>query len=119
MQGMIGKCLRCRTVPQVLHFQWFADMGNAEAQRTLGQMLNQGGQQRDPAQALRYFRCVKTLKEPYQALCAPLYPSGPRAHAPLQPPASDYHVRLLLRSCNLHLLLLLCMGCQAMLPRGM
>ena len=42
---------------QVLHFQWFADLGSAEAQRTLGQMLNQGGQQRDPAQALRYFRC--------------------------------------------------------------
>ena len=42
----------------MLHFQWFADMGNAEAQRTLGQMLNQGGQQRDPQQALRYFRCA-------------------------------------------------------------
>jgi TPR repeat protein len=44
---------------QVLHFQWFADLGSAEAQRTLGQMLNAGGQQRDPGQALRYFRCAR------------------------------------------------------------
>lgn len=40
---------------QVLHYQWFADLGSAEAQRALGQMLTQGVQ-RDPEQAFRYFR---------------------------------------------------------------
>ncbi|CAL8462358.1 g1891 [Coccomyxa elongata] len=40
---------------QVLHYQWFADLGSAEAQRALGQMLTQG-LQRDPEQAFRYFR---------------------------------------------------------------
>jgi len=42
---------------QVLHYQWFADLGSAEAQRALGQMLTQGVQ-RDPEQAFRYFRCA-------------------------------------------------------------
>lgn len=40
---------------QVLHYQWFADLGSAEAQRALGQMLTTGVQ-RDPEQAFRYFR---------------------------------------------------------------
>jgi hypothetical protein len=42
---------------QMLHFQWFADMGSTEAQRALGQMLTQGAH-RDPEQAARYFRSV-------------------------------------------------------------
>lgn len=40
---------------QVLHYQWIADMGSTEAQRTLGQLLTQSAH-RDPEQAARYFR---------------------------------------------------------------
>ncbi len=47
---------------QVLHYQWFADLGSAEAQRALGQMLTQGVQ-RDPEQAFRYFRWAPALPE--------------------------------------------------------
>ncbi len=50
---------------QRLHFQWFADLGSPEAQRALGQLLSQGAA-RDPAQALRYFRCGRgALFQPY------------------------------------------------------
>ena len=40
---------------EVLHYQWFADLGNTDAARAVGQMLSSGAI-RDPAQALRYFR---------------------------------------------------------------
>ncbi len=41
---------------EVLHYRWFADLGNSDAARALGQMLSHGAL-RDPEQALRYFRC--------------------------------------------------------------
>jgi TPR repeat protein len=37
--------------------QWFADLGNVDAQRAVGQILSAGGAGRDPEQALRYFQC--------------------------------------------------------------
>ena len=40
---------------EVLHYQWFADLGNTDAARAVGQMLSSGSL-RDPLQALRYFR---------------------------------------------------------------
>ena len=40
---------------EVLHYQWFADLGNTDAARAVGQMLSSGSL-RDPQQALRYFR---------------------------------------------------------------
>jgi TPR repeat protein len=40
---------------EVLHYRWFADLGNSDAARALGQMLSHGPL-RDPEQALRYFR---------------------------------------------------------------
>jgi hypothetical protein len=49
---------------EVLHFQWFADLGNPDAQRRVGQLLSQGGTH-DPQQALRYFLYVPRLS-PHQ-----------------------------------------------------
>ena len=45
---------------EVLHYRWFADLGNSDAARALGQMLSHGAL-RDPEQALRYFRCAINL----------------------------------------------------------
>jgi hypothetical protein len=45
---------------EVLHFQWFADLGNPDAQRRVGQLLSQGGTH-DPQQALRYFLYMPRL----------------------------------------------------------
>jgi len=36
----------------------FADLGNVDAQRAVGQILSAGGAGRDPEQALRYFQCA-------------------------------------------------------------
>mmetsp|Transcript_14536 Transcript_14536/g.43932 ORF Transcript_14536/g.43932 Transcript_14536/m.43932 type:complete len:758 (-) Transcript_14536:985-3258(-) len=47
---------RPSTEQDVLHYQWFADLGNVEAQRAVGQILLGAGAQRDPAAALRYFQ---------------------------------------------------------------
>lgn len=41
---------------EVLHYQWFADLGSVEAQRAVGQIFSHGAM-RNPEQALRYFRC--------------------------------------------------------------
>lgn len=49
--------LRASTEQDVLHYQWFADLGNVDAQRAVGQILSAGGAGRDPQQALRYFQC--------------------------------------------------------------
>lgn len=46
---------RRSTEEEVLHYQWFADLGNTDAARAVGQMLSSGAM-RDPSQALRYFR---------------------------------------------------------------
>ena len=46
---------------EVLHYRWFADLGNSDAARALGQMLSHGAL-RDPEQALRYFRCACVLR---------------------------------------------------------
>lgn len=43
---------------EVLHYQWFADMGNVDAQRMLGKILAQGSEPHDMRRALRYFRCA-------------------------------------------------------------
>ena len=40
---------------EVLHYQWFADLGSVEAQRAVGQIFSHGTM-RNPEQALRYFR---------------------------------------------------------------
>ena len=40
---------------EMLHYQWFADLGSVEAQRAVGQILTHGPQ-RNPEQALKYFR---------------------------------------------------------------
>lgn len=40
---------------EVLHYQWFADLGSVEAQRAVGQIFSHGAL-RNPEQALRYFR---------------------------------------------------------------
>lgn len=40
---------------EVLHYQWFADLGSVEAQRAVGQIFSHGAM-RNPEQALRYFR---------------------------------------------------------------
>ena len=53
---------------EVLHYQWFADMGNLDAQRQLARMFSQGAQA-DLPRSLRYFRykdlsnteCVRLL----------------------------------------------------------
>lgn len=42
---------------EVLHYQWFADLGSVEAQRAVGQIFSHGAM-RNPEQALRYFRCT-------------------------------------------------------------
>lgn len=41
---------------EVLHFQWFADMGNTDAQRMLARLLQQSRGRADRRQALHYFR---------------------------------------------------------------
>ena len=41
---------------EVLHYQWFADLGSVEAQRAVGQIFSHGAM-RNPEQAIRYFRC--------------------------------------------------------------
>jgi TPR repeat protein len=41
----------------VLHYQWFADLGNVDAQRAVGHILSHGAV-RDLDQALRYFRSL-------------------------------------------------------------
>lgn len=41
---------------EVLHYQWFADMGNLDAQRQLARMFAHG-EQADLPRSLRYFRC--------------------------------------------------------------
>ena len=46
---------------EMLHYQWFADMGNVDAQRAVGHMLTHGALQ-DPVRALRYFEWAS---EPY------------------------------------------------------
>ena len=46
---------------EVLHLQWFADMGNVDAQRMLGRLLAQGSGPQDLRRALRYFRCAVML----------------------------------------------------------
>ncbi len=48
---------------EVLHYRWFADLGNSDAARALGQMLSHGAL-RDPEQALRYFRCAAQTSKP-------------------------------------------------------
>lgn len=40
---------------EVLHYQWFADLGSVEAQRAVGQIFSHGAM-RNPEQAFRYFR---------------------------------------------------------------
>ena len=40
---------------EVLHYQWFADMGNLDAQRQLARMFAHGDQA-DLPRSLRYFR---------------------------------------------------------------
>lgn len=45
---------------EVLHYQWFADLGSVEAQRAVGQIFSHGAM-RNPEQALRYFRCPLLL----------------------------------------------------------
>ncbi len=45
---------------EVLHYQWFADLGSVEAQRAVGQIFSHGAL-RNPEQALRYFRSLVTL----------------------------------------------------------
>lgn len=40
---------------EMLHYQWFADMGNMDAARVVGKMLSSGGSHNSD-QALRYFR---------------------------------------------------------------
>lgn len=44
---------------EVLHYQWFADLGSVEAQRAVGQIFSHGAL-RNPEQALRYFRYGKS-----------------------------------------------------------
>ena len=45
---------------ELLHYQWFADMGYVDAQRAVGRLLSQGGVELAD-QALRYFRCGSSL----------------------------------------------------------
>jgi hypothetical protein len=45
---------------EVLHYQWFADLGNPEAQRRVGQLLSMGAEQ-NPQQALHYFQYVPAV----------------------------------------------------------
>ena len=40
---------------EMLHYQWFADMGSVEAQRAVGQ-ISSHGPHKNTEQALRYFR---------------------------------------------------------------
>ena len=40
---------------EMLHYQWFADLGSVEAQRAVGHLFSHGSL-RDPDQALRYFK---------------------------------------------------------------
>lgn len=40
---------------EVLHYQWFADLGSVEAQRAVGHLFSHGAL-RNPEQALRYFK---------------------------------------------------------------
>ena len=47
---------------EVLHYQWFADQGNLDAQRQLARMFAQGSQA-DLPRSLRYFRsAVSTVR---------------------------------------------------------
>ena len=41
---------------EVLHYQWFADMGYVDAQRVVGRLLSQAGEQ-SAEKGLRYVRC--------------------------------------------------------------
>ncbi|KAK9798920.1 hypothetical protein WJX73_000247 [Symbiochloris irregularis] len=41
---------------ELLHYQWFADLGNLDAQRTLARILQQGNAPGDLRRASRYFR---------------------------------------------------------------
>lgn len=40
---------------EMLHYQWFADLGSVEAQRAVGHLFSHGPL-RNPDQALRYFK---------------------------------------------------------------
>ena len=72
---------------EVLHYQWFADLGNTDAARAVGQMLSHGAQ-RDPEQALRYFRCMRPPTNPPTHLshcpdtCAARLASVQQVHQP-------------------------------------
>ncbi|KAK9842763.1 hypothetical protein WJX74_002011 [Apatococcus lobatus] len=48
---------------EMMHYQWFADMGNVDAQRAVGHMLTHGNLQ-DPARALQYFRRAAEAGDP-------------------------------------------------------
>ena len=40
---------------EVMHYQWFADMGDVDAQMVVGRLLSQGGEQ-SAAKGLKYLR---------------------------------------------------------------
>lgn len=61
----------------VLHYQWFADLGNVDAQRAVGQILSASGTQRDPVQAARYFQQAADKGDAQaMALLGHLYANG-------------------------------------------
>ena len=49
---------------EMLHYQWFADMGYVDAQRAVGRLLSQGGAEL-AEKALRYFRSTPTCALPH------------------------------------------------------
>lgn len=42
---------------EMLHYQWLADMGYVDAQRVVGHLMSQAGEQ-SAAKGVRYIRCV-------------------------------------------------------------
>lgn len=45
----------------MLHYQWFADMGYVDAQRVVGRLLSQGGDQ-FVEKGFHYVRCSQNQK---------------------------------------------------------
>ena len=78
---------------EMLHYQWFADMGYVDAQRAVGRLLSQGGAEL-AEKALRYFRS-------HPHLCPATCPRRPaRAPEPLPFTCLLTAMRLVGRQCT-------------------
>ena len=99
LSARAASAARSATEQDVLHYQWFADQGNVDAQRAVGHILSAAGAQRDPAGALRYFQCA--LPSLLSASPSPTPPPPPLQWTPFPPASPDFDFCLLPLSATL------------------